>query len=56
MVSFGAYAPLMIHPASHVFIGFGPTFSHDLVRAADRVGPDNLATTIGAGLLVGGWL
>jgi hypothetical protein len=54
-----ASMPLLVHPAPHVFAGFGPTFNHDLWHAysyPNQQAVQNAATTIGAGLLVGGWL
>ena len=51
---FEIYAPLLIHPAPHFFVGFGPDFFIDLVH---DVGPtENRRTYWGATSLVGGWL
>jgi hypothetical protein len=60
------YAPVLVHPASHFFIGFGPSLARDLSqnfivsRSPDggAFGPTrhNASTTVGAGLTVGGWL
>ena len=43
----GLYAPLLIHPAPHAFVGLGPTVSHDLKHPINQV--DNLATKLGMG-------
>lgn len=50
------YAPLLVHPASHFFVGFGPSVSHDLSRNITFAASSttNRSTTVGAGLLVGG--
>jgi hypothetical protein len=56
-VTAGLYAPLLVHFAQHAFGGFGPSVSHDLSnQVEDLHAPNNLATTIGARLIVGGWL
>jgi hypothetical protein len=56
-VTAGLYAPLLVHFVQHAFVGFGPSVSHDLSnKVEDRSGTNNLATTIGARLIVGGWL
>ena len=56
----GGYAPLLFHPAQHVFFGFGPSVSHDFVHdyafPNSAVSPSNRATTLGASFLVGGWI
>ena len=51
------YAPLLVHVATHAFVGFGPSVVRDVLRSIDddRRG-DNLATRVGATLIVGGWL
>jgi hypothetical protein len=60
IVSVACFAPLLVHPAQHFFVGFGPSISHDLSHAV--VYPDyptqtqNRSTTAGVGLVVGGWL
>ncbi|MBX3185479.1 MAG: hypothetical protein KF819_00635 [Labilithrix sp.] len=51
----GAYAPLLVHPASHVFVGLGPSLSYDALRVTEP-GANRRATRVGAALLVGGWL
>jgi hypothetical protein len=49
------YAPVLAHVATHVFVGFGPSIEHEFTRTFDP-GGDNRSTSIGAGLVVGGWL
>jgi hypothetical protein len=65
VVSVTGFAPLLVHPAQHFFVGFGPSISHDLSHAVSYVDYANInggiqiqnqATTIGVGLVVGGWL
>ena len=62
-----AFAPILVHAASHAFIGFGPYASRDAERKVDiRVSQrgfltnegrvDNPGTSLGASLVVGGWL
>ena len=51
------YAPLLFHVSPHLFVGFGPSVARDLVHHNERPGSvDNLATTFGARLVIGGWL
>ena len=51
------YVPLLVHFAPHAFVGIGPFVAHDLSNEIEgRNRPSNLATTVGARLLVGGWL
>jgi hypothetical protein len=50
------YMPLLVHFASHAFAGFGPTLRHDLTNTVEGGGASNLGTTVGAALVVGGWL
>jgi hypothetical protein len=57
----GLFAPLLVHPAEHFFVGFGPSISHDLSRefSFPLQSPNptsNRATSLGAGLVLGGWL
>jgi len=55
----GVYAPLLVHPAPHLFVGFGPQASTDLLHEYNdpRGGTKSiLATQVGASLVVGGWL
>jgi hypothetical protein len=52
-------APVLAHPAAHVFVGFGPTLYAELTRTVqypNGVTVQNRATTLGAALIVGGWL
>jgi hypothetical protein len=60
-VSVSFFVPLLVHPAPHVFIGFGPTAYHDLsnsVSYPDPLAPSvqNRETTFGLGTILGGWL
>jgi hypothetical protein len=51
------YAPLLVHPAPHFFVGFGPVMARDLGRTASvAVHPVHDQTSLGAYALVGGWL
>jgi hypothetical protein len=52
----GLYVPLLFHFAPHVFAGFGPFVSHDVHNKVENRDTNNLATTVGARLIVGGWL
>jgi hypothetical protein len=57
----GLFAPLLVHPAEHFFVGFGPSISHDLSRefSFPLQSPNptsNRSTSLGAGLVLGGWL
>jgi hypothetical protein len=57
----GLYAPILVHPAAHFFVGFGPSVAHDLSRSISAGGPSsvsvpNPSNSAGAGLVVGGWL
>lgn len=56
VVAVELYAPLLVHVATHAFVGFGPYLSHGLSRSVDRSPGNNTATRVGAALLVGGWL
>ncbi len=50
------YAPLLIHPASHFFLGFGPELFQnfgDVTAGGRDVG--GLRTSLGAGLVIGGY-
>jgi hypothetical protein len=50
------YAPLLVHAAPHLFVGFGPSLFHDFVRAVQPTGgptEQNRNTTIGVSLVVG---
>jgi len=48
-IALNLYAPIMMHPAVHFFVGFGPFLDVDL-SGDDRV------TTYGLKLTIGGWL
>jgi hypothetical protein len=52
----GISAPLLVHPAQHAFVGFGPYAQHDLSHTFGSAAAENRGTTIGASALVGGWL
>jgi hypothetical protein len=56
-VTLALYAPILLHFASHAFAGFGPSVARSVVNHREgSTGEDNLGTTIGAHLVVGGWL
>lgn len=48
-VALNLFVPVMLHPAPHFFVGFGPFLDTDLSG-------DNKATTFGGKLTLGGWL
>jgi len=48
-VALNLFAPIMFHPATHFFAGFGPFLDASLSG-------DNKATSVGARLTLGGWL
>ncbi len=51
------YAPLLLHPVAHFFVGFGPYVSRGLGQtASNALRPVHDATSAGAYVLVGGWL
>lgn len=52
------YAPLLVHPASHVLVGFGPMVSRNLTRTFTFPAgtAQNQSTNAGASLMVGAWL
>ena len=52
----GLYLPLLVHVASHAFVGFGPSVTHDLMNRYKTADHTNNGTTIAASLTVGGWL
>jgi len=56
VVTFGLYAPILVHVATHAFVGLGPSLAHDVIRRPDDRDVDNIATRVGGSLLVGGWL
>ena len=47
-VALNIFAPLMFHPVTHFFVGFGPALDTDLSG-------DAKSTTIAARLTIGGW-
>lgn len=53
-----AELPILLHVASHVFVGVGPSVRHDFSRQFDpeAPGPDQLATDVRGSLQLGGWL
>ena len=58
-VQFGADAPFLVHVADHFFVGFGPYLSIDLsdtLTFPSGASVQNDATSVGADLVVGGWL
>jgi hypothetical protein len=56
ILSVGVYAPLLVHPASHFFLGFGPSIGRDLVRTVSA-GRDEIPSTFaGASMTMGGWV
>lgn len=50
------FAPLLVHPTAHAFLGFGPYVGRDLTRKIEGGAAENPGTTYGASLVVGGWL
>ena len=54
----GLYAPLLVHVASHFFVGFGPFVQRDLSNAFTPGGLQQQfpESYFGASLVVGGWL
>jgi hypothetical protein len=55
------YVPVLVHPATHFFFGFGPSVTRDLSRgiaagsSASAPSVQNPSTTVAAGAIVGGW-
>jgi hypothetical protein len=50
------YAPLLVHVAPHLFVGFGPWFAQDMVRTVTYANASTLqdpSTRFGASVLVG---
>lgn len=54
-LTIAASLPLLVHVASHYFLGFGPSVAHDLSRSFNQ-GGSHQGTTVGASFLTGGWL
>ena len=50
-----AYAPLLLHPTRHLYLGFGPTFYHQFAAVQGGMNNGNQETQVGAGLVVGGY-
>lgn len=50
------FAPLLVHPATHAFLGLGPYVGHDFTRKLEGGVESTPATSYGADLVVGGWL
>ena len=53
------YVPLLVHPAPHVFVGFGPSVRHELssdFTYSSGQQSSNPGTVLSANLIVGGWL
>jgi hypothetical protein len=48
-IALNIFVPLMMHPATHFFVGFGPFLDTDLSG-------DNRVTAYGLRLAIGGWL
>jgi hypothetical protein len=48
-IAINLFVPLMMHPATHFFVGFGPFLDADLSG-------DNRVTAYGLRLAIGGWL
>jgi hypothetical protein len=48
-IALNLFVPVMLHPATHFFLGFGPALDTDLSG-------DNKATTIAGRLTIGGWI
>ena len=56
-VSFGLDVPVLLHVATHAFLGLGPYLRRDLYRHYDGgTGGGDRFTRYGVELLVGGWL
>jgi len=49
-----AAAPLLVHPASHFFVGAGPALFHEL-SDRDQYNYENKATQLALRLVLGGW-
>lgn len=57
-VSVGLFAPMLVHPAEHFFVGLGPTVDADISRTYKYGSQteDVPGTSIGASATLGGWL
>jgi hypothetical protein len=49
------FAPLLVHIAPHLFIGWGPFFFHDLASVAGGPNVGGQRTDVGADFVVGTW-
>jgi hypothetical protein len=49
------FAPFLIHPARHFFVGIGPDFFTDLFDSFDSLKTDDRQIFIGISSIVGGW-
>jgi hypothetical protein len=47
------YAPILLHPVSHFFLGFGPSLYVDLAHTVNDM--PNRRTALGASSTLGGW-
>lgn len=57
----GLFVPALFHPVEHFFVGFGPSVNTDIVRRISSPSSafqsfSNHATSVGAGLELGGWV
>jgi hypothetical protein len=52
------YVPLLLHPARHFFVGFGPDALFDPYHSFSSDGgtSDHLRYFVGASSITGGWL
>jgi hypothetical protein len=51
-----AWLPLLWHPASHFFVGFGPNASYVFAGSDGGPGMGGARFSAGAGVVVGGWI
>jgi hypothetical protein len=51
----GAYAPILYHPVSHFYIGFGPNVLTELGASSDGQSATSKITSYGAFATIGGW-
>jgi hypothetical protein len=49
------YAPLLVHPAPHLVVGFGPRLQHDFAVARGGPYDGSQRTYVSGELVVGGW-
>ena len=60
IVSVNFFVPLLVHAARHLFAGFGPSLYQEVSHNVTYPNPlaptvQNRETTLGAGLVIGGW-